>query len=222
MKLLGLDNAPSSTGWAILVHDGRTDCGSFKNPGATQDEVFANYDIWLGGVIAQHARTPEPIVGAAIEESLPSFLTRKTKAKDLAGGDKLVGVNTHETNLLQFGLRAIAKSRLKRAGIPVLMVAPRTWRSKLFPEGTKAPELNSKGRPMSYAQAKRWWKHQTVEKIRELGIHVPMQLTETGRISNVLADDDAADACGIVLWARKQFLMEKHARLMPGRQVEFA
>lgn len=206
MKILGLDNSTAATGWAVLVHKGRIECGSFGLRGATDAEKFGSYDASLQGLIEKHAETPEPIVGVAMEEPLPGGRGRYVpRTNDLVGGMKFVNPTNHSTQVLLYGLRGIALARLGRLGIPVLGVAPREWRSAIFPKGTQPPPYNERGQPLTDQQRSDWWKNETVRWMRMLGVHVPMRITPTGRVSTRVSDHDAADAAGIAMWGVSKF-----------------
>lgn len=137
------------------------------------------------------------ITMAAIEAPLPPNLSKKVFVNDLAGPRmEKKGITQYKTILFAYGVRMCFLATLHSLGIVTFEVNARAWRTSFFGKGVKGRDRDE-------------WKRMAREYADRLGCQV--------------ANDDAAEAVGIVSWlAANQHLQTRLGKQLSGPRMVLA
>jgi Holliday junction resolvasome RuvABC endonuclease subunit len=184
LAYLALDPSASNTGWAVIGDDGEwkpalVECGSFSCAGADIAEHAAKLSTHLTALIRKFRDRGVQIVGAAIEAPILVPRTRSVIGADGQAEER----PSADANSMMKGPAIIgaAVAILVQWRIPVVMVAPATWRKSFIGTGRAPVGARAAGK------GRAWFKSEVRKKSAHLGL----------LFNFTVRNYDASDALGI-------------------------
>jgi len=181
MIVLGLDIA-TTTGWALhetidrRANRVRIECGSFKSSGSDHVEqcsAMANSMIALLKRLRGEGRQPELV---AMEAPLLHKAVSQRR--------------TARSEFLAPAFHGAAVAIIAAYRVPMVAVAPQTWRLAFCGEGVRPPKSVPKGKTRD------WWK-------REVRLRADLLGEDLGFI---VKNNDVSDAIGVAFWGVNEAL----------------